>query len=259
MPIDDIKPVDASGDKRVAEEIKEVDYEELSSSWHDVQKYNPATRHRRRLMLKLIKDLDFKTVMEVGGGQPYLPQEISKVREIEFTGTDVSKKLTEENRKEFPEFKFEVLDIVNDTLPEQFDLVISTECIEHVSDYKKALEHIAKMAKKYVLITVPSSRVFPIDRMIGHHRHYNPQDITKPLEQQGFKIVSSFKWGFPFHNLYKHLINSVTSPEKMKSSFSTSEYGWVKKLISNVINILFYFNIKKMGYQLIVLAERKEQ
>lgn len=252
MPIDDINP---SG--TAAHTSADVDYEELAPAWHDVQKYNPATRHRRRLMLKLMKPLQFESVLEIGCGQPYFPQEIQKSKSITYTGTDVSRTLIDQNRKEFPLFQFDVLDIVTSTLPKQYDLIIATECIEHVSDYKKALANIAQMAKKYVLITVPSCRVFPIDRMIGHYRHYNPEDITGPLEALGFRTSTVFKWGFPFHNLYKHLINSVASPEAMRNTFSISEYTGIKKIISVLLYWLFFLNMNRWGYQLIVLAERK--
>lgn len=247
MPIDDMSSVPYDN----------TNYETLSPAWHDGQKYNPATRHRRRLILQLLKNRDFTSVLEIGCGQPYLPQDIGKYKKINFTGTDISQSLIDQNRKEFPEFKFEVLDIVNARMPEQYDMVIASESIEHVQDYKKALEHIAQMAKKYVLITVPSSQVFPIDRMIGHYRHYNPEDITKPLEDMGFHTVAAYKWGFPFHNMYKHLINSLTTPEKMKAAFSEAKYGKGKQLFATLLYWLFFLNIKKYGYQLIVLAERK--
>lgn len=236
-----------------------ADYEKLATAWHDGQKYNPATRHRRRLIVKYLKNLDFKTVLEIGSGQPYLPQDISKHHDFEFTGTDISKALVEENRKEFPLYHFEVLDIVNEALPNQYDLILASEVLEHVSDIQKSLENIAKMAQRYVLITVPSSKVYPIDKMIGHYRHYFPEDMAKPLRELGFEIHFTYRWGFPFHNLYKFLINSIASPEKMHQTFGGSEYSWWKKTIAYVIYLLFFLNINRYGTQLIVLAEKRQR
>lgn len=237
----------------------QVDYEELAVAWHDGQQYNPATRHRRRLMLDLLRPLQFKTVMEVGGGQPYLLQAIKQEHpDMMGIGTDISTKLIENNRKEFPEFRFEVLDLVARALPEKFDVVIASEMLEHVTDYRASLEHMAEMTNKYILITVPSSQVFPIDKMIGHYRHYKPEDMTKPLEELGFTIRACYKWGFPFHNMYKHLINSVASPEKMRETFAESDYTGIKKMVTTFIYGLFFLNIKRWGYQLVILAERNK-
>lgn len=236
----------------------QANYEELSTAWHDGQRYNPATLHRRRLMFQILKKIDFQSVLEIGCGQPYLMQSIQALRpNIAYTGTDISKALIESNRKEYPSGRFEVLDIVNQNLPEQFDLIIATESLEHVPDYHKALQNLAGMARKYILITVPSSKVFPIDRMIGHFRHYKPEDMIKPLEELGFKTTIAYKWGFPFHNLYKHLINTISTPEKMQKTFAEGEFTPMKRFVSKVLYWLFFLNIKWGGYQLVLLAERK--
>lgn len=235
----------------------QANYEELSTAWHDGQRYNPATLHRRRLMLGLLKNIDFQSVLEIGCGQPYLMQEIQALKKVTYTGTDISKALIEANRKEYPSGRFEVLDIVNQKLPEQFDLIIATESLEHVPDFQKALVNLTSMAKKYILITVPSSKVFPIDRMIGHYRHYQPEDMTKPLEALGFKTNVVYKWGFPFHNIYKHLINVISTPEKMQKTFAEGEFTPLKRLVSKILYWMFFLNVKFWGYQLVLLAERK--
>lgn len=234
-----------------------VDYEKLAVDWHDSQKFGPAPRHRRRLMLSLIKALNIQTVLEVGCGQPYFANEILRTKlGVRYTGTDISKALIQQNRREFPRYQFEALDIVGGHLSRKYDIVIATEMLEHVTDYRKALGHMAVMASKYILITVPSCQVFPIDKAIGHYRHYKPQDVAEPLRQLGFRTIQCYRWGFPFFNLYKHAINAAGSPEKMRATFGDSQYSWMTKAISQIIYLLFFLNIKRWGYQLVLLAER---
>lgn len=244
--------------KKLNVKPNEANYEYLAVAWHDSQRYSPAPRHRQRIMWNLIKPLDIRSVAEVGGGQPYLLSEIARLKSIRCVGTDVSKALIQSNKKEFPRLEFAVLDIVKNKLPEKFDLVIASEVLEHVSDYQSALKNMAAMANKYILITVPSSKVFPIDRMIGHYRHYRPEDMIQPLQRLGFKTKVWYKWGFPFHNLYKHAINGL-NPAKMKEEFSEGEYGFGKKLIATILYGLFYLNLPFWGYQLIILAEKEER
>lgn len=232
-----------------------ANYENLAVAWHDGQLHNPATRHRRKIIIDLLKKIRFKTVLEVGCGQPYLLTEIKKHFNCDCTGADISQSLFLANRKEFPRFKFKILDIVNKKLNKKYDLIIASEVLEHVSDYQKALNNIAKMAKHYILITVPSSKILPVDRSIGHLHHFQPQEIIKPLKKLGFETEVCLMWGFPFHNLYKYAINLFPT-EKIRSTFAESEYDKKKIFVSNIIYYLFFLNLKIWGFQLIILAKR---
>ncbi len=60
------------------------------------------------------------------------------------------------------------------------------------------------------------------------------------------------EWGFPFYSpLYRDFINAVGGKG------STGQYGSSRKLVAQVIYILFHFNSLKRGDEIIVLAERK--
>ena len=234
---------------------KQADYEKLAVDWHDDQKYGPTTRFRRKIVNKILDSINFNSILEVGCGQPYLIVPLANKRKFEYMGTDISKNLIEDNKKEFPRLSFQVLDVEKEKLNEQYDIVMCSEVLEHIKNYNQALVNISSMAKKYILITVPSSNIYPTDKSFGHLHHFEIDEITKPLEDKGFKIVSAFKWGFPFFNLYKELINK--NPDKMLEKFHDQKYSTTQKIIAYCVFLSFFFNVKNhKGKQLVVFMER---
>ena len=235
-----------------------TDYNEVTVQWADGHLFSPAPRHRRRLIFNIIKDLPFQSCLDVGCAQPYLLENLSKMDKQLF-GCDISEKVINANKDLFKNVSFEVLDITKETYPavRTFDLVISSEVIEHVDDWRSAVKNLSLMSKRYLLITVPSGKMQAMDMMIGHIRHYKADELSQEIEKNGFKVISSRYWGFPIHSLYKYAVNSV-APEKVYESFGCCQYSPVKKILCNILYFFFYINdIFRSGKQLIILAEKK--
>jgi len=185
---------------------------------------------------------------------------IKKRPTIRICGCDIAKTVIEQNKKKFPQVGFEVVDIGSEQYPtkETFNLVVCSEVLEHINDWQKALTNLVSMSDRYVLITVPSGKVFPIDKMIGHYRHFEGKELITELERNNCQILYKRKWGFPIHTLYKYLINSF-SPNAIYESFSESKYGWGKKTLSNLIYAGFYINdLFRSGGQFITLAKKMQ-
>ncbi|GMO17156.1 MAG: hypothetical protein Pg6A_03430 [Termitinemataceae bacterium] len=112
------------------------------------------------------------------------------------------------------------------------------------------------MSEKYILITVPSGKRYPIDEGVGHIRHYEPETLIEPLEANGFKATKVLKAGFPFHSLYKHLIN-LGGGAGIAAKYSSNRYGKLEKFVASCVFLSFCFNIFPFGNQLIILAEKQ--
>jgi SAM-dependent methyltransferase len=216
-------------------------------------KYSPAPFHRRRLILKLADEISFDTVLDVGCGNGELLLALNQRKNIaRLVGVDIAQKVIEVNRAAFPRFEFHQLDIGTACMPEQFDLVVCSEVIEHVRDWHLALRHLRRMCARYLIVTVPSGRVFPIDRMMGHHRHFLQDELCQALQEAGFGIERVWRWGFPFHTLYKYLIN--LSPESTVKRFSSGAYTALDKAIAKLVTWVFYLNLRHLGPQLVLRA-----
>ena len=201
----------------------------LVHKWDAAHYYSPAPRHRRRLILKWIAPLEFRDVLDAGCAQPYLLEEIAKRHHVAVYGCDVSAEVIAQNRRRLPGAEFEVVDLATSQWPggRQFDLVICSEVIEHIANWADALRRVASMARCYVLVTVPSGRIYPIDRLVGHVRHFDRGELNRELERFGFSVLRAAHWGTPMHTLYKVLINRI-NPRMMYEEFAASSYGFGK-------------------------------
>ena len=231
-----------------------VDYDAGWTRWGDMIKYSPAPFHRRRMILELARTIDFHSVLDVGCG----PGELLRTFRTEYpsatlTGVDLSGGVVASNRQTMSDVEFHAADISSAPLPGQWDLIVCSEVIEHILDYPAAVRHLRQMCRKHIIITVPTGRIFPIDRSMGHHQHFAPADMATLLEACRFRPVVLWRWGFPWHTLYKYLIN--VSPSTSLSRFGGSEYSASEKLVARALTALFYLNSRRRGSQLVVLAE----
>jgi hypothetical protein len=237
-----------------------LNMQDVSLEWKDAHKFSPAPRHRRRIIYSIIRRLEFVSCLDAGCAQPYLLDNLRRQGKRVY-GCDISRKVIEANRRDFPNVEFEVVDISRETYPldKKFDLVISSEVLEHIADWRQALANLALMSKRYLLITAPSGKVHKIDRLVGHLRHYGFQELRQELERNNFKVVFHKNWGEPFHSLYKHLINAL-GYKGTYAHFACRSYGFFEKLFSHFLYFLFYFNdIFPCGAQLFILAQRDNQ
>lgn len=234
-----------------------MDYNNVVIQWDSIHRHSPAPRHRRRIILNMLRGLEFESVLDVGCAQAFLLDILAKRKKKTF-GCDISNEVIEFNRKNFPDSEFARVNIENGVYPDdkKFDLIICSEVIEHIQNWEKALENLMKMCNKYIVVTVPAGKMHKIDEIVGHVRHYNGNELIDTFKKMGFETILCKHWGFPFHTIYKYAINSI-APEKIYDSFTSSEYGLSKKAISNFLYYLFYLNdFFGNGSQLILLTMR---
>lgn len=232
----------------------------IAAQWDDSHRYTPTARHRRRLLLQIIADLGFRDVLDAGCAQPHLLQEIVHRYDVEGFGCDISDEVIAKNQVHIPECQFLTLDLTHERWPRerQFDLVVSSEVLEHIPDWRLALRNLVAMSRKHVLISVPGGTLRSVEQMLGHYRHYQGPELLSALEDAGCAIVSVRRWGFPMYDLYKLLISRL-APEKLYPTFCTNErsYSTIQKLVTHVLFALFFLNDRfSAGDQLIVLARK---
>lgn len=234
---------------------RSADYDRWWSRWGDMIKYSPAPFHRRRLILQLMAELSFDSVLDVGCGNGETLRAIAeRFPNARLSGVDLSPSVVQQNQAAWPEVDFAPLDLGEAALPRSFDLVVCTEVVEHVQDADRALQHLRRMCERHLILTVPAGPVFPIDRGVGHVRHFQRDELCARLARAGFRVERAWRWGFPFHTLYKSAINLF--PEATMDGFAGKEYGLPQRLVSEAVRALFYLNLRDapLARQLVVLA-----
>ena len=126
-----------------------------------VDEYMPsAFRHfsRRIALLAALEDLDFESALDVGSSQGFFGAEIGKRFGTEVWSVDLSDLSARavHDRYGTPSASADAtrLPFKDDC----FDLVYSTEVIEHVLDPEAMLAEMRRVARRWVLITTPISQ-----------------------------------------------------------------------------------------------------
>ena len=225
------------------------------SKWDDMKKYGPMSRHVRRVIKKLIRPLEFKTVCDVGCGQGSLLLELmEEFPGIEPNGTDISSAAVELARRKVPQGKFYVLDLVTDHVPRKFDLVICSEVVEHIEDDLSAMRNLCRMTGKYLVITTVQGRMRRFEaEEVGHVRNYKRGELAAKLREAGFDVVRSVDWGWPLYSpLYRNFL------EMTGSKGTTGEFGPGRKLVATFLYYLFHLNLPIWGDEIFILARPRE-
>lgn len=233
-----------------------VDYNAGWKLWTDMVRYYPSAVHRRRLIAEWVRPLAPRSLLDAGCGPGVLLAHLrAEVPSIErFVGVDYAAETCAENAKHLPWAEFAPLDLGTQKLDERFDLVTCSEVLEHVPDHDGALRHLVEMTGRHLMITVPTGPVFPLEAGFGHLRHYQLEPLCREIEGLGLRVRRAEAWGFPWMTLFKRVTN--LRPEAVMKGFGGGSWSLPKKAVGATLTGLFYFNLRRWGPQLLVLAER---
>ncbi len=173
---------------------------------------NPIHRILMRGFLSCTRDLlskiEYSSVLEVGCGPGDLAAAIVPSN-VTYLGIDIDSKEVETARIRYPNLSFAVgsaYDLPVET--KSMDLVIACEVLEHLDAPNKALAEIDRVAKDWVLISVPREPLWRILNIArgkywsslgntpGHIQHFSRRSLRKLIETQ-FTILEdrcSFPW-----------------------------------------------------------------
>jgi len=128
---------------------------------------------------KLLNDLKIKTLLDIPCGDLNWMKKIN-LTNIDYIGADIVEELIECNINQFKErtnFKFKVLNLINDSLPTS-DIIIIRDCLVHLSyeNIFKAIENIKSTNCKYLLTTTFTNHSQNYDIVTGDWRPINLQE-----------------------------------------------------------------------------------
>src|SRR5262249_32222445 len=155
----------------------------VAADWDDAHRYTPAPRHRRRLVLNMLRGLDFADCLDAGCAQRFLLEGVVERYKVKGCGCDISDAVIEANQQARPDCEFAVLDLTRQTWSgdRRFDLVVCSEVLEHIPEWHTAVANLVRMARKHLVITVPSGPIRTMDKMVGHHQHFQGPELVAAL------------------------------------------------------------------------------
>jgi len=234
----------------------------------DWQWYTPSLRNLTNLILKRVP-ANKRIILDVGCGTGRVSLALAK-KGFFVTGTDVEKRVIDianslaEDYFPCPVFKCENFTNPLKIQPDQYDVVICSEVLEHVEDYRQMIDNIYKTLKPngLAIITVPYNpeRWTMLDDYNGHLRRFTLPDIESAMSQ--FSDLKFMVTGFPFYMLITRLYLLIIGILKKEHS---NEILWEKPLTRMVAVISYYlmrldnwFSFTKFGETLIITAYKKE-
>ena len=146
-----------------------------------------------RSILNTINKFDFKSFIDIGGAEGYTAFLVRQLFNAEVKITDLSEASCK-RATEIYGIEGIACDIHN--LPftdNEFEVVLCSETLEHVTDYKKAADELLRITGKVLVITVPHESPEEVAENIKNnvphgHIHYFDVNSFNYLKNRGFKI-----------------------------------------------------------------------
>jgi len=235
--------MDGRGDSPVTE--ASAFYDEQWAELGDFIRYNPGARHRRRMVARMLRGVEFDSVLDVGCGPGEMLLWIRRAFPEARTlwGVDVALETIGRNRERIPWARFEQVDIERERIRQDFDLVICSEVVEHLQDRPAALRNLASMVKTggHLLVTCPTGRMFPTELRFGHVSHPTVDELLALGADNGLDTQRYEHWGWPTYSITKRLTNLW--PNWAMQQFAKGRYSVGKRLVSSGLYVLNFANL----------------
>lgn len=122
----------------------------------------------KQLLLERVKEIHPESILDVGAGEGFTLEMFRKNNVADkLEGIEYMDDALQLAKKLHPKIKIKKGDIYD--LPykaNSFDLVICSEVLEHLEDPKKALIELKRVAKKFLILSVPNEPLFTIQRIV---------------------------------------------------------------------------------------------
>jgi ubiquinone/menaquinone biosynthesis C-methylase UbiE len=142
----------------------------------------------------LLNRIEFESVLEVGCGPGDLAARIVPPQVI-YLGMDIEAQQIEIASQRYPHLSFAIGSVYDLPLESKsYDLIIACEVLEHLEDPLQGLSEIARVAKKWVLISVPWEPTWRILNLLrckywsrfgntpGHFQNFSRRSIRRLIE-----------------------------------------------------------------------------
>lgn len=161
-------------------------------------KYSAGSNIARYMLTKSILNvltrIDFTTFIDIGGAEGYTANLVRKLFGAKVQITDLSEASCKRAKQIF-DIDATPCDIHHLPFNDNgFEVVLCSETLEHVTDFKQAANELLRITEKVLIITVPHESPEEVAENIRNnvphgHIHYFDVDSFNYLKDQGYKIM----------------------------------------------------------------------
>lgn len=205
------------------------------------------------------------SILDIGCGMGFMLKPLSAYGEV--YGMDCEEDAFQYCRKTWDESHI-LLGELPDQIPfddSSFDVILSSDCLEHVEQDLEALIKMRKLLKNeksLIILTVPALMCLWSynDIFVHHHRRYNKEGLIELFNQAGFQIQMCSYYNF-------WLFPPIWLVRKVKNIFQIQDddlkptNNWTNKLLSKIFTSEKYWlksHSFPYGVSLILVAVKGE-
>jgi ubiquinone/menaquinone biosynthesis C-methylase UbiE len=231
-----------------------ADYEALwGETWGGMQDVGPVHRHNRQIIVDLIRPLGVRSILDAGCGNGANLEAIQRQLGItDVTGIDLSENALKIARRRVKGV-FKAVNVEHEKLDRTFDLILTSQVIEHVVDDDAFLAKLRAMCERYVIVATLQGSMRKSEAHIGHVRNYTRRGLEAQMRRAGFTIEKVIEWGFPFYSpIYRSLVEHVGGNTR------DIKYSRADKFIADILYQLYRLNSSHHGDVLTILGSVDE-
>ncbi len=220
--------------------------EKYELKYHQLEKQHFWFKARRKFILQLLnKQSKDKMILDIGCSSGVLLNELADngFKRENLYGIDVSVSAIE-NCKKNKLNNVSVMDAQHITLQQKFDIIIASDCLEHLAKDEKALDNWRSLLNDngslYVFVPAFNSLWSKHDDINKHYRRYTKTSLNNKLKQANFEIIKSSYWNFTlFIPIFLMRIINKINPFKRKDSGDNLKktHPIINNLLFQLINI----------------------
>ncbi|HOU35735.1 MAG TPA: class I SAM-dependent methyltransferase [Candidatus Omnitrophota bacterium] len=146
-------------------------------------------------IMRVLSHLQFSSLVDIGGAEGFKAWVAKQLFNVKVVNTDLSEEACKRSREIF---NIDSIPVDIHQLPfktGEFDVVLCSETIEHVSDLRIATQELLRIAGRAAVITVPHEDREVVDRVIrekiahGHLHHFDV-DTFDYLKPEGYRVIT---------------------------------------------------------------------
>src|SRR4051794_11082732 len=222
-------------------EAKDLAYDSIAEEWGSYISNFDTDRRIQVLVHDLLggSSIAGKRVLEVGCGLGFFSRELLKWKPARMTSVDISQALVNKLAAAAPEAEClvaDALDLDSALGDREFDIVLSSEVIEHTPDPRRAVaqmtRHLAPGGR--FVLSVPNSRwkwLLAIAQGLGMRKGYEgfenwvkPDELSRWVAEDGLTLIA--KTGV--HSLPWHISHSLV--ERLDRALAPGNYSFAVNL-----------------------------
>lgn len=223
--------------------------------YHSIEEYNWWFVARRQTIMSMLKDVPKNSqILDIGCSGGVLMLALKEAGYTNVTGLDFSNEAIEQCKSKGLEH-VHVMDAHYPKFPnESFDVIIASDCLEHLEKDDVALRNWYSLLKKggqgYIFVPAFMSLWSEHDVINHHYRRYTKNELSEKAEKSGFKVIKSSYWNFTLFFptwIFRKIRNTLGKKEEAPKDHMENFNPITNKVLKVLVNSEYQF-FKRLGF-----------